>query len=447
MKILICNSGSSSLKFGLFEANHEVLLAEGGIDWSTKPTRLVVRRPGRPDIREELELREHREAIARILECLQTGPWAPLVGLDEIDAVGHRVVHGGNRYTAAVRITPEVKGAIDELSELAPLHNPASLEGIRAVEKILRTVPQVAVFDTAFHATLSPAARTYPVPRRWTNDWRIHRYGFHGLSHAYCARQAAEMLERGDSRLIIAHLGNGASVSAVRDGVCVDTSMGFTPLEGVVMGTRSGNVDPGILIYLLRRKGLSTEQVDYALNHESGLLGISGTSSDMRQILEQSSESTDARLALEVYIHRLVQTIGAMAATLGGVDGLVFTAGVGENSARVRELTCENLGYLGLNLDRAANARCKPDADVAPATSPGRIFVISTREDLTIVRETRDLLKSGARVPIGNRVSQRPLTEERDQNFNAGELDEGRQEEEGTVLKKEAPKQITPRAR
>jgi acetate kinase len=327
------------------------------------------------------------------------------------------------------------------LADLAPLHNPASLEGIRAVEKILPTIPQVAVFDTAFHATLSAAARTYPVPRWWTNDWGIHRYGFHGLSHAYCARRAAEMLERSNSRLIIAHLGNGASVSAVRDGVCVDTSMGFTPLEGVVMGTRSGNVDPGMLIYLLRRKGLSAEQLDHALNHESGLLGISGTSSDMRQILEQSSESPDARLALEVYTHRLVQTIGAMAATLGGVDGLVFTAGVGENSARVRELTCENLDYLGLNLDRAANARCKPDADVASATSPARILVISTREDLTIVRETRALLNGGARVPIPNRDSQQPLTEGRDQNFNAGELDGCAQEEDGTALKKEAPRE------
>jgi len=394
MKILVCNSGSSSLKFGLFEANHEVLLAEGGIDWTTEPTRLVVRRPGRPDIREELDLREHSDGVARILECLQTGPWAPLVGLDDIDAVGHRVVHGGNRYTVAVRITPEVQTAIGELSELAPLHNPASLEGIRAVEKILPSVPQVAVFDTAFHATLSTTARTYPVQRLWTNDWGIHRYGFHGLSHAYCARRAAEMLERSDSRLIIAHLGNGASVSAIRDGICVDTSMGFTPLEGVVMGTRSGNVDPGMLIYLIRRKGLSAEQLDYALNHESGLLGISGTCSDMRQILEQSAESPDARLALTVYIHRLVQSIGAMAATLGGVDGLVFTAGVGENSARVRELACENLGHLGLNLDRTANDRLKPDADVALPTSPARILVISTREDLTIVRETRSLLRS-----------------------------------------------------
>lgn len=394
MKILVCNSGSSSLKFSLFEAEREVLLAEGGIDWTTKPTRLVFRTPGQPDIREELDLREHSEAITRILQEMVTGPSAPLLGIDDIDAVGHRVVHGGNRYAAAVRITPEVQSEIDRLTELAPLHNPASLEGIRAVERILPSVPQVAVFDTAFYATLSAAARTYAIPRRWTNDWGAHRYGFHGLSHAYCAQRAAEMLDRSDSRLVIAHLGNGASVSAVRNGVCVDTSMGFTPLDGVVMGTRSGSVDPGLLLYLLHRKGLSVEQLDHALNNESGLLGISGTSSDMRQILEDSSQNPDARLALEVYIHRLVQTIGAMAATLGGVDGLVFTAGVGENSARIRELACENLGHLGLRLDRIANARCKADADVALRSSAGRILVISTREDLTIVRKTKGLFRA-----------------------------------------------------
>ena len=397
MKILVCNSGSSSLKFNLFEADEEVLLAEGGIDWTAEPTRLVFRRPGQPEVREELELQEHSEALARILSDLQAGPSAPLLGTEDIDAVGHRVVHGGRRYSTAVRITPEVQGVIAELSELAPLHNPASLEGIRAIEQVLPSVPQVAVFDTAFHATLPAAARTYPIPQKWTNDWGIHRYGFHGLSHAYCASRAAEMLGRSGSQLVIAHLGNGASVSAVRSGVCLDTSMGFTPLEGIVMGTRSGSLDPGVLLYLLRRKGLPAEKLDHALNYESGLLGLSGISSDMRQILKEAPNSPGARLALEVYIHRLVQTIGAMAAVLGGVDGLVFTAGVGENSAQVRGLVCENLGHLGLELDTTANARCKPDADIASCTSPGRILVISTREDLTIVRETRRLIHSEAR--------------------------------------------------
>jgi acetate kinase len=406
MKILVCNSGSSSLKFSLFEAEEEELLSQGSVDWSTKPTQLVFKRPGQPDVREKLNLREHGEAIARILDDLITGPSAPLRGIDDIDAVGHRVVHGGSRYTAAVRITPEVQGAISELSELAPLHNPSSLEGIQAIEKILPSVPQVAAFDTAFHATLSAAARTYAIPRKWTNDWAVHRYGFHGLSHAYCAERAAEMLERSDSRLVIAHLGNGASVSAVRNGACVDTSMGFTPLEGVVMGTRSGSIDPGLLIYLLRRKNLNAEELDHALNHESGLLGISGISSDMRRILELNSQNSDARLALEVYIHRLVQTIGAMAATLGGIDGLVFTAGVGEYSARVRELACANLGHLGVELDQKANDRCRPDADVALPSSRARVLVIVTNEDLTIMRQTRTLLDSSMDQPKGIRAVQ-----------------------------------------
>jgi acetate kinase len=396
MKILICNSGSSSLKVSLFEADRELLLAEGHIDWTTKPTRLVFRRAGHPALVEELDACEHSEALARVVANLQAGPSAPLLADDEIHAVGHRVVHGGRRFTAAVRITPEVQEAIMELSELAPLHNPASLEAIRAIEQVLPSIPQVAVFDTAFHSTLPAAARTYAVPRVWTTEWGVHRYGFHGLSHAYCTRRAGQMLGHNGCRLIIAHLGNGASVSAVRGGVCIDTSMGFTPLDGVVMGTRSGSLDPGLLLYLLRHKGLTVEQLDHALNHESGLLGLSGISSDMRQILKEAPKSSDARLALKVYVHRLVQTIGAMAATLGGVDGLVFTAGVGENSAQLRALVCENLGHLGLKLDSTANARCKPDADISGRASPGRILVIATREDLTIVRETKRVICSEA---------------------------------------------------
>jgi acetate kinase len=392
MNTLVCNAGSSTLKFSLFEAEGERLLAEGGIDWSTPPTRLVVRCTGQPEVREELTLQHHADAIARILEALQAGPSAPLQAPGAVQAVGHRVVHGGERYTSAVRITPEVKQTIDALAELAPLHNPASLDGINAVEQVLPQVPQVAVFDTAFHATLSEAARTYPVPPQWRREWGVRRYGFHGLSHAYCATRAAEMLGRQDVRLIIAHLGNGASVSAVHHGICVDTSMGFTPLEGLMMGTRSGSIDPGILIYLLRQKGLDADQLDYALNYESCLLGISGISSDMRQILAAMPQQADARLAVEVYVHRIRQTVGAMAATLGGVDALVFTAGVGEHAAVIRERVCENLGYLGLALDRTANDGCQPDADIATPASTGPILVIATREDVTIVRETRRVL-------------------------------------------------------
>ena len=272
--------------------------------------------------------------MARILDDLQAGASAPRQSSEDLRAVGHRVVHGGNRYTTAVRINAEVKRTIEELTELAPLHNPPSLDGINAVEQVLPKVPQIAVFDTAFHATLSEAARTYPLPQKWTREWGIRRYGFHGLSHSYCSTEVAKKMGRQGLRLVIAHLGNGASVSAVRDGVCIDTSMGFTPLEGLMMATRSGTVDPGLLIYLLRHKGLTVNALDKALNHESGLLGMSGFSSDMRQVLSALPHNPDARLAVDVYVHYIVKTIGAMTATLGGIDALVFTAGVGEAFAR-----------------------------------------------------------------------------------------------------------------
>jgi len=393
-KILVCNAGSSSFKFSLCEAQEEVLLADGGIDWIRKPTQLVFRRIDQPEIRQELKLEKHADAAAWILEDLQAGPSPALHSREDLLAVGHRVVHGGERYDCAVLITPEVKRTIEELTELAPLHNPASLAGITAAEQALPGIPQVATFDTAFHATLSEAARTYAVPRKWTREWRIRRYGFHGLSHSYCAGRAPEILGRQNLRLVIAHLGNGASISAVRNGVCVDTSMGFTPLEGLVMGTRSGTVDPGILLYALQRKGLDGNALDKALNSESGLLGLSGISSDMRRILAELPHNPDAQLAVDVYVHRIVQTIGAMAAVLGGIDALVFTAGVGERSAEIRKRVCEKLKYLGLDLDPAANENCQPDTDITMPASKAHILVIATREDLTIMRETRRLVGS-----------------------------------------------------
>ena len=393
-KILVCNAGSSSLKFSLFDAEGEVLLANGSVDWLTKPARLIFGRVNQPESREELKLEKHADAATRILEDFQSGPSPALTSLEELRAVGHRVVHGGDQYSSAVIITPEVKRAIDDLAELAPLHNPPSLEGINAVEQLLPEIPQVAAFDTAFHSTLSEVARTYPLPQKWTREWGIRRYGFHGLSHSYCTGQASKIIGRQDLRLVIAHLGNGASVSAVRDGMCVDTSMGFTPLEGLMMGTRSGTVDPGILIYLLRHKRLDVNALDNALNYESGLLGISGLSSDMREVLPQVPHNRDAKLAVEVYVHRIVKTIGAMAASLGGIDALVFTAGIGEHEPEIRRRVCDKLKYLGLEIDPAANEQCHPDADIATPASTARILVIATREDLTIMREARRLVGS-----------------------------------------------------
>src|SRR6476646_2968185 len=410
-KILVCNAGSSSLKFSLFDAEDEVLLADGGVDWLRKPARLLFRGANQPEIREELKLEKHADAVARILDDLQVGESAPLQSPEDLLAVGHRVVHGGDRYTSAVRINAEVKRTIEELTELAPLHNPPSLEGINAIEQALPKVPQIAAFDTAFHLTLSEAARTYPLPQKWTRQWGIRRYGFHGLSHSYCSAEVAKRTGRRDLRLVIAHLGNGASVSAVRDCVCVDTSMVFTPLEGLMMATRSGTVDPGLLIYLLRHKGLDAEELDSALNYESGLLGVSGISSDLRQILSELPHNPDARLAVDVYVHRIVKTIGAMAATLGGIDALVFTAGVGENSPEIRKRVCEKLKYLGLEMDPAANENCQPDADFATPSSTARILVIATREDLTIMREARRLVGSSTNGRHEREQTQSSLTQ------------------------------------
>jgi acetate kinase len=393
--VFVCNAGSTSLKFSLFEAERERLLADGSVDWSCDPARLTMQRQGQARCVKMLTLHNHTDAIARVVDELSSdGPTAP------VHAVGHRVVHGGDRYTAAVLITPDVKRAIGELSSLAPLHNPASLEGIHAMERALPGIPHVAAFDTAFHATLSETVRTYPVPRHWTRNWGIRRFGFHGLSHMYCSNRAAEMLGRQDARLVIMHLGGGASVSAVRNGVCVDTSMGFTPVDGLMMGTRSGSVDPGMLIYVQRTKGLDVERLDHAINYESGLLGVSGISADMREVLEAAPRDPDARLAVDIYVHRVRQTVGAMIATLGGIDALIFTGGVGENSAEIRNRVCTNLGELGVKIDLVANTECRPDADIARFDSRARLLVVATREALTIVRETIRVLGAATPAPL-----------------------------------------------
>jgi acetate kinase len=387
MKILVLNAGSSTLKFSLIEMDGEHLLASGVADWSTQPACLTLNRGGQPKKTKPLSIRSHADAVHPALAELAEES-------HNIAAVGHRVVHGGERYTSSVVVTDEVKRAIGDLAELAPLHNPANLEGIEAAQAALPDVPQVAVFDTAFHATMPQSACIYPLPYSWSKDWGVRRYGFHGISHAYCSHRVAQMLKLGPAglRLIICHLGNGCSISGVRDGQCVDTSMGFTPLEGLMMGTRSGSVDPGLVFYILRRKGVTPDELDRVLNHESGLLGVSGISSDMREILAACHEgNARAKLALEIYVHRIRQAIGAMAATLGGVDALVLTAGVGENAAEVRSRICDGLEFLGLELDETANAACRPDADISRPGSRGRILVIATREDLMIARETQRL--------------------------------------------------------
>jgi acetate kinase len=310
-----------------------------------------------------------------------------------VDAIGHRVVHGGSRFRDAVLVDDQVRQAITQLSELAPMHNPAAVAGIDAASARFPGVPQVAAFDTAFHASLPEVARLYAVPWEWTMRWELRRFGFHGLSVAYAVQRARELLGKVPRRLVVCHLGAGCSITAVADGRSVDTSMGFTPLEGVMMAQRSGSVDPGLLLYMLNHQGLQPEQLDRELNERSGLLGVSGVSADMRQVLAAAAAGHErAKLAVEMFTHRVVLSVGGMVATLGGLDALVFTGGIGEHSVRIRASVCEALTFLGLRVDAELNQASAPDADVASAESLVRILVIAAREDLAILRQLERVL-------------------------------------------------------
>ncbi len=386
MRVLLVNAGSSSLKCSLMESADRTVLAHVKADWAGPVTSYERFGPGTARVCETVAFRRHGEAVRHALGDLAvTAPASsarPAV-------VGHRIVHGGE-FRAPVRITPAVRSQISALAELAPLHNPPGLEALAVAETLLPDISHVAVFDTAFHATLPAAAYTYPLPHAWTDGWGIRRYGFHGLNHSYCATRAAELLARSASelRLVVCHLGHGCSASAVLHGRSVDTTMGFTPLDGLMMATRSGSVDPGILTHVQLHHGLTAAEVEQALNHRSGLFGVSGISGDMREVLAAGGADHErARLAVDIYVHRVRQAIGALAVTLGGVDALVFTAGVGENSADVRMATCRGLECLGLELDADANARCRPDADVARRGARARILVLAAREDLAMLSD------------------------------------------------------------
>ncbi|HZZ73458.1 MAG TPA: acetate/propionate family kinase [Pirellulales bacterium] len=394
MSILLLNSGSSSLKATLMDPAGEEVLASGMTDWARAGTHYQFEAQGHACRSETVAWTGHSAAVARFIDDLLRVEPATIAHRSALTAVAHRIVHGG-AFTQSVRITPEIRARIAALAELAPLHNPPSLESLRAAEEALPGVPQVAVFDTTFHATLPPEAWTYPLPRDWTRQWGIRRFGFHGLSHAYCSRRAAEMLERSSSelRLVICHLGNGCSAAAVRGGRCLDTTMGFTPLDGLMMGTRCGSLDPSIVVHVQQRHGLTAEQVETALNHESGLLGVSGLSADMRAVQEAADAGDKAaQLAISIFVHRARQAIGALTVTLGGIDALVFTAGIGEHAGAIRQAICRGLECLGLELSPLANENCRIDADIAHRGSRGRILVIKTREDLTMLRETRQVL-------------------------------------------------------
>ncbi|MEL6158977.1 MAG: acetate kinase [Cyanobacteria bacterium J06554_11] len=408
MKILVLNAGSSSQKSGLYDIPD---VSSGGdlkqslepvweaqIDWlpQENAAQINIVTSAGESFDELRKVSSRKETLSYLLKRLSQSPTKVLDSLEEIDAVGHRVVHGGKDYQSSTLITPEVKATIDRLSELAPNHNPANLEGIVLMEQLLADVPQVAVFDTAFHSQMPQVASTYPGPYDWLAQG-IRRYGFHGISHQFCAQRAAQLLgqDLASLRLIICHLGNGGSLSAVRDGRSIDTTMGFTPLEGLMMGTRSGTVDPGILIHLMRQ-GMPVDELDKVLNKQSGLLGISGVSHDLREI-EKAVEKGDVRaqLAKDLYLHRLKACLGAMLMSLGGIDGLVFTAGIGEHSPWVRAAVCEAMAFLGVEIDLKKNQNSPVDEDIATADSKVRVLVIHTQEDWAIAQACWSHLQAG----------------------------------------------------
>lgn len=394
MKILVLNSGSSSQKTALFDLQRELQAPESPIwqaeiDWQGNEAFVTINRP-QGKSQGKIQIQSGRiGALANILENLWSGKSPVLTSATEIEIVGHRVVHGGPTLREPMVINDEVKKHIANAATFAPLHNRAELDGISMIEKLLPGTPQVAVFDTGFHRTLPPAAAYYPGPYKWKSRG-IQRYGFHGINHRYCAQRVAYLLEKdlAELKIISCHLGNGCSLAAIDGGKSVETTMGFTPLEGLMMGTRSGSIDPGILTYLLRQKKKTAEEIDELLNKQSGLKGVSGISHDMREVLRAKQEGNDrAGLAFDMFIHRLQMGIGAMAAALNGLDVLVFTAGIGENSPEVRSATCANLQFLAVEIDSRKNANSRADQDISTTASTVRVFTIRAQEDWAIAQE------------------------------------------------------------
>jgi len=395
MKILVLNSGSSSQKSSLYDIGntlpeHPPAPAwEGKIEWDGDHADIQVQNSHGAKLNERVQVASRSDAIDRLLDTLWNGKLGIVSAPSEIDVVGHRIVHGGKEFEKATAITPEVKSAIARMSVFAPLHNRSELEGIEIIEKRIGEVLQVAVFDTGFHSRLPEPAAVYPGPYEWLAQG-IRRYGFHGINHQYCAERTAQLLGKDlrSLKLVTCHLGNGCSLAAIREGRSVDTTMGFTPLEGLMMGTRSGSVDPGILTYLMRQGQLTGQQLDDLLNTKSGLLGISGVSGDMRQVVAAMKDGhSRAKLAFEIFVHRLQAGIGAMIAVLGGIDGLVFSAGIGENSPEMRAAACANFKFLGLKLDTAKNAKPSADQDISLSDSAVRVLIVRAQEDWAIARE------------------------------------------------------------
>ena len=398
MNILVINAGSSSLKYQFIETETKAVLAKGGAKRIGLDNALIVHAKGKEDkVTIEVDLPDHKTAVAKVLEILTSADHGVIASLSEIDAVGHRVVHGGEKFAHSVIITPAVKTAIRVCSDLAPLHNPANMTCIDACEAAMPGVPQVAVFDTAFHQTMPSEAYMYALPYDVYEEYGIRRYGFHGTSHAYVANRAAEMLGRPieDLKIITCHLGNGSSIAAVKNGKSVDTSMGLTPLAGICMGTRCGDIDPAIVTFLMNKEGLDMKGIDNLMNKKSGVAGISGVSSDFRDLYNAAEAGNKrARLALDMFIYQCKKFIGAYAAAMGGVDAIVFTAGIGENTPQIREDAVKGLEYLGVKVDPQKNAGLRGvEANISADDATIQVLTIPTNEELAIARDTSKLVK------------------------------------------------------
>ena len=391
MNVLVINCGSSSLKFQLINSESEAVLAKGLCERIGIDGRLTYQPAGGEKNVSEKAMPTHTEAIQFVIDALTDADTGVVKSLDEIGAVGHRVVHGGEKFAKSVVVTPEVKAAIAECNDLAPLHNPANLIGIEACESLMPGTPQVVVFDTAFHQTMPEKAYMYGLPYEYYEKYKVRRYGFHGTSHSFVSKRVAEIVGKpyNATKTIVCHLGNGASVSAVLNGESVDTSMGLTPLEGLVMGTRSGDIDPAIMEFIAKKENLDIAGIMNVLNKKSGVEGVSGVSSDFRD-LEAAAKAGNKRaeLAIDVFAYRVAKYVGAYTAAMNGVDNIVFTAGIGENCALVRTKVCSYLGYLGITIDEEANGKRGEEILISTPDSKVKVLVVPTNEELAIARET-----------------------------------------------------------
>ena len=396
MKVLVINCGSSSLKYQVLDMTNEALLCKGLVERIGMEGSVITHEKiGMDKVKNVVPMNDHKDAIEQVLAAVQNAEHGVVKSMDEIGAVGHRVVHAGEKFACSVKITEEVIKALEECVELAPLHNPPNLLGIEACKQLMPETPMVGVFDTAFHQTMPPESYIYAIPYEYYQKHGIRRYGFHGTSHKYVAERAAHMLNVSldDLKLITCHLGNGASVSAIKRGKCIDTSMGFTPLEGLVMGTRSGDIDPAIVTFIREKENLPQGVANEILNKKSGVLGISGVSSDFRDIEEAVAEGNErAALALKVFAHKVRFYIGAYIAEMNGVDAIIFTAGVGENDVTMREVICHNLGNLGIKLDPVKNKVRGKETIISTDDSRVKILLIPTNEELMIARDTYNIV-------------------------------------------------------